>query len=417
MALAARPQHDILMRPSIPLSATADAPIAEVVRPPVDASNDQTDQASGVSKEISPQEAAQAAAARKGDPETSDIQEQSDPKKKPVETKTDTDNQNEPDLSDDPDIGTKVEKDAPFWAKQQIAEIRRKAQDRIRQIQAAVKAEVGDDKWNQAWEAANANVVGKYRDEVKRSQAEARRVALEKDALAKKVADLEANPPAPKEEAKPDPRPAREDFDDPDKFANSLIEWGQREKQREFDTKQAAEAVVKAEADRVAKEAADKEIADKNEAEVAEENAKIALEWQAAVAAAEEKYGDWNDVVMRDPADGGPTVTEVMSAAMTRTDNGPEVAYFLALNPEESVRIAGLQNPILQYGEIMKISGRLSAPTSRTRARLPNPIKPIEGARNEPVEVDPDSEDMEAYFNRRAPQMQAERRPFFGTRH
>lgn len=411
MALAARPQHDIIMRPSIPLSATSDAPLAETVRPPEAASNDQDDQASGVSKEISPEDAAIAAAARKGDPATADLTEDADGKVKPNEAKGDR-----PEVEEDD--GIKVDENDPalkgFFPKKQIAEIRKKAQERVAAIRDAVKAEVGDDKWNQAWEAANANVVGKYRDEVAKAQAEARRAATEKEALAKKVAELEAAPPAPKvEEPKADPRPNREEFDDPDQFAEALVSWGKRDQQREFDAQQ---AIQKAEADRVAAEAkaaADKKAADEQEEQVAQENAKIALDWQARTVAAQEKYGDYQEIVMRSPEDGGPTVTDIMAQAMTRTENGPDVAYWLALNPEESVRIAGLQNPILQYGEIMKLSGRLSAPTARQRTRIPPPIKPIEASRNDAAQVDPDDESMEAYAARRTKELVQERRPFF----
>ena len=410
MALAARPQHDIIMRPSIPLSATSDAPLAEVVRPPESASNDTGDQASGVSKEITPEAAAAAIAARKGDPDTADLTENAEAADKKVEGEQ----------QQEEDDGLQIDENDPalkgFFPKKQIAEIRKKAADRVKAIRDAVKAEVGDDKWNQAWEAANSNVVGKYRDEVAKAKAEANREAAAKAELAKELADLEANPPAAKQVEQPqaDPRPNREDFDDPDLFAEALVAWGKRDQQREFDTKQAAE---KAEADRVAAEAklaADKEAAEKQEAALVEENAKIALEWQTMVAAAQEKYGDYEEIVMRAPADGGPTVTQMMADAMLRTDNGPDVAYWLALNPEESVKIADLQNPILQYGEIMKLSGRLSAPTARARTRIPNPIKPIDGARNDTTQTDPNDEDMESYAARRTKEMIGNRRPFFG---
>lgn len=405
MALAVRQQPDIILRPSIPLAATSDEPLAELVRPPEAASNDQDDQASGVSKEISPEDAAVAAAARKGDPDTAELKEEGKTK---VEVKPD----------DTEDDGIVVDEADPalkgFFPKKQIADIRKKAQERVAAIRDAVKAEVGDEKWNKAWEAANSNVVGKYRDEVAKAQAEARRVANEREALAKEVADLKAaTPPAPKEEPKVDLRPSRDDFNDPDEFAEALVAWGKRDQQREFDTKQATE---KAEADRIAletKTAADKEAADKAEALVVEENAKIALEWQAKSVAAQEKYGDYDEIVMRAPADGGPTVSEMMATAMTRTDNGPDVAYYLALNTEESERIAALENPILQYGEIMKLSGRLSAPTARQRPRLPAPIKPIDGSRNEPVQPNADDETMEAYAARRNKELIGERRPFF----
>lgn len=414
MALAARPQHDIIMRPSIPLAATSDEPLAEVVRPPEAASNDTSDQAGGVSKEISPEDAAIAAAARKGDPSTAEMNDDADKSK--VETKPADKTQTED------DDGIKVDENDPalrgFFPKKQIAEIRKRAAERVAAIRDAVKAEVGDDKWNAAWEAANSNVVGKYRDEVTKAKAEAHRagqekeaIVAEREALAKKIAELETT--GPKEEVKTDPRPARDEFDDPDAFAEALVAWGKRDQQREFEIQQAAQ---KTEADRVAAEAkaaADKKTQEDQEAAVAEENAKIALDWQTKTVAAQEKYGDYDEIVMRAPADGGPTVSEIMAQAMTRTDNGPDVAYYLALNPEESVKIAELQNPILQYGEIMKLSGRLSAPTARQRPRIPPPIKPIDGSRNEPVQVDPDDEPMEAYAARRTKELVGERRPFF----
>ena len=415
MALAARPQHDIIMRPSIPLAATSDAPLAETVRPPESASNDQTDQASGVPQEISPEDAALAAAARKGDPATGEIQEEKPGGDKPKPKKADDatgDQQQQAEGEADED-GLAIEETAPAWAKKQVADIRKRARDRVAAIRAATQAEVGDAKWNEAWEAANSNVSQRYREEVSKAQGESRRLTKEKDILAAKLAELEANPPQPKQEAQPDPRPTRDGFDDPDAFAEALVAWGKRETTREFEAKEAAEVAVKAEADRVAKEAADKEATEQQEAQIAEENTKVALEWQAKVAEAEEKYGDYNEIVMRAPADGGPTVTEVMAAALTKTENGADVAYWLAMHPEESVRIAGLQNQILQYGEIMKLSGKLSVPTSRARPRIPAPIKPIDGARNEQTNPNPDDEDMDAYFARRSPSMQAQRRPFF----
>lgn len=407
MALAVRPQHDIIMRPSIPLAATSDAPLAEIVRPPESASNDTSDQVTGVSKEISPEDAALASAARKGDPATAELTEDAEGKTKEA-SETDTDGED----------GIKIDEAAPSWAKKQVADMRKRARQHVATILEVTKAEVGDERWNQAWEVANSNVVQKYREQLSKAQGEAIRVAKEKDAvaaekeaLAKKIAELETS--GPREEPKADLRPAREDFDDPDLFAEALISWGKRDQQREFEAKQATE---KAEADRIAAEAktvADKEEADKAEAALTEENARIALDWQAKTVAAQEKYGDYQEIVMRAPADGGPTVTDIMAQAMTRTDNGPDVAYWLALNPEESVRIAELQNPILQFGEIMKLSGRLSAPTARQRPRIPPPIRPIDASRNEPAAPDPDDETMESYAARRNKQLLGERRPFF----
>lgn len=417
MALAARPQHDIILRPSIPLAATSDEPVADVVRPPMSASADPVDQAAGVPKEISPEEAAQQIAARKGDPATAEIKEPDAEADKTEKTAQPDKTVKQPEADQEDDDELAIEEAAPGWAKKQVADIRKRAREKVAAIRAATQAEVGDEKWNEAWEAANANVTQKYREQLQTARAAERRAAQEKEALASEIEALKATQPVVQEQPVVDPRPNRDDFDDFEVYADALVEWGKRDQKRVNDAEQAAQ---RAEADRLAaaeKAQTDKEAKEAEEKALNEENARISLDWQTKVAAAEEKYGDYNEVVMRSPEEGGPTVTPIMAQAMTRTDNGPDVAYFLANNPEESLRIAELQNPILQYGEIMKISGRLSAPQARQRARIPNPIKPIEATRNDPVQPNPDDEDMEAYAARRLPQLRRERHPFFPNVH
>ena len=410
MALVARPQHDIIFRPSIPLAATSDQPLAEVVRPPESASNNTDDQSSGVAREISPEQAAELAAARKGDPATAEIDEPVEGKPAAAKTK--------PEAQQEEDDGINVDENDPalkgFFPKKQIAEIRKKAQARVEAIRAAAQAEVGDEKWQKAWEAANAQVVGKYRDEVAKAQADARRAAAEKEAIEKRVADLEAARTKPAEqEAKPDLRPQRDQFDDPDAYEEALIGWGERETERKFAARQGEEqaAAAKLEADKKAQEEADAKA--EQDRLLTEENAALALDWQTKVAAAQEKYGDYDEIVMRSPADGGPQVTPIMAEALTRTENGPDVAYWLALNTDESLRIAKMANPIIQFGEIMKLSGRLSAAAAPRRAQLPPPIKPIASARPEPVAPDPDDEDMNSYHARRTKELVGKRHPFF----
>lgn len=414
MALVARPQHDIILRPSIPLAATSDQPVAEVVRPPEAASNNTDDQSTGVAKEISPQEAAELAAARQGDPTTAEIQEQDPPagdKPKPATKKADEATPNQQTEGDEED-GLAIDETAPAWAKKQVSDIRKRARDRVAAIRAATQAEVGDAKWNEAWEAANSNVSQKYREEVAKAQAEGRRITKEKAELEKKLAEVETARKPP-EEAKPDPRPQRDQFDDPDQYDDALIAWGERETERKFASRQADEqaAAAKVAADKKTQEEADAKA--EQDRLLTEENAKIAIDWQTKVSAAQEKYGDYDEIVMRAPADGGPEVTQMMAEALTRTENGPDVAYWLALNTDESLRIAQLANPLLQFGEIMKLSGRLSAAAAPRRTQLPPPIKPIANARPEPVAPDPDDESMESYAARRTKELVGTRHPFF----
>lgn len=76
-------------------------------------------------------------------------------------------------------------------------------------------------------------------------------------------------------------------------------------------------------------------------------------------------------------------VSETMRDAILNTADGPEIAYWLGHNHEESNRIARL-SPNHQILELGRISARLAAPPPapppRTASAAPAPIKPIRGS-------------------------------------
>lgn len=382
---------DIIERQSIPLAATSDQPVADVPAPPLNASGNAEDLARGVPREITPEEQAVAAAARKGDPETGEITEADAkppakakpeieaPGDKTVDGEDPTDGEEDPDQVDP----TKL----PNYANKEIARIRKASRDRI----AAATAEATKT----AADAAET------------------KAALEK--ARQDLADLRAKAGITEETdtpAQPEPKPARDQFDDPDAYDEALEAWTDKEAERKAAVKLAereleaqkarddAEAAKQAEADEVARVAREVELQALDDA------------WNASVTTAKaEKYPDWDEVVMKSDTDGGPMVTDVMGAIMVQQPNGTDIAYYLAVNVDESKRIAAIANPFLQAAEIGKLSQQLSQP-ARGRQR-PRPITPVDESRSAAENSSPDDEDMDSYYARRSVELKPNRQPFF----
>lgn len=70
-------------------------------------------------------------------------------------------------------------------------------------------------------------------------------------------------------------------------------------------------------------------------------------------------------------------ITTVMAQTIKASDVGPEVAYFLGLNPKEADRISRL-SPFLQAKEIGKIEAKLADnPPVKKQSSAPAPIAPV----------------------------------------
>jgi hypothetical protein len=85
------------------------------------------------------------------------------------------------------------------------------------------------------------------------------------------------------------------------------------------------------------------------------------------------KYDDFDQVAYNTNL----PVTEYMAQAIQASDIGPDVIYWLGLNPKESGRIAQLP-PILQAKEIGKLEATLTSnPPVKKTSTAPAPIAPV----------------------------------------
>ena len=377
MALAARLRGpDIILRTAPPLSATTDEPLAPVAGPPVSASNHPDDQANGIAPEMSPQEQAAARAAKVGPAEAEEPAEpaatEAEPAKKPAEPADKT--AKEPDADPDDETPKKIfingkEVDVPHWFVRET----KKSRDRQRAAEATAAA----------------------------AQAEAKATADRLAALEAELAEARAKPAQPetKVEQPTDPRPTRDTFDDPDAYDEALASWAEREGARKVEAKIAQDA---AEAKRQADEAAAEAARTAREAAVV----KLNEQWAQREAAAKEKYLDYDDVAKGD----GHVVSEAMAVTIMVAPNGPDIAYWLGNNPEESARIAKLPTAAEQMFEIGRIAQRLETPT-RGRPRRENPIEPLQGSRADAGE-EGEEPSMDEVANRVNKRYAKEYRPF-----
>lgn len=90
------------------------------------------------------------------------------------------------------------------------------------------------------------------------------------------------------------------------------------------------------------------------------------------------KYNDFEDVAYRHPKDGGPAISEYMAEVIKGSQLGPEIAYHLGKNVEESFRIYKL-DPLSQAREIGKLEASLSSspPVAKKVSSAPEPIRPV----------------------------------------
>jgi len=98
-----------------------------------------------------------------------------------------------------------------------------------------------------------------------------------------------------------------------------------------------------------------------------------------------DKYEDFDDLLQKSPSDGGPTISQSMVEAMNEEDNSGEIAYALAKDVNNSIRIANL-SPLKQTKEIIKLGMSLSKDavttekvTSKKTTSAPEPINALGG--------------------------------------
>lgn len=356
MAEAARLRGpDIILRTAPPLSATSDAPLADTVAIPTSASNDPADLAAGVTPEISAADKAEAVRDKN----------EATPDGKPNTTAEEL-----AAAVDDPEID-KIQIDGkevplPPWMKREIT----KARNRQREAEATSKL------------AADS--------------LDALRAEVEKLKTAAPTEQTEVVKPA---ETQTDPRPTRDQFDDPESYDDALTTWATREGERRAGEKIAAEQAA---AEAKTREA---EVAAQN-ARAQERIAELNANWIEKTTVAAQKYPDFKEV-----AEGNHTVSNDMALAILHANNGADVAYYLGQNPEESARIATLP-PVAQGLQIGMIASRLATPAARSPR--PRPLEVIEGGSgvSDTSEREASMEEVAARVNAR---YAANRRPFISA--
>ncbi len=176
----------------------------------------------------------------------------------------------------------------------------------------------------------------------------AARVAAETETrlLKQRVAELEAR--STPQEVSTEPQIAQ--FETADEYAKAMKEWA---------TKQAGETIKQRE--------------QREQQERYERSRSESLtNFQERLEDARDKYSDYDTV-----AGGNHPVTQAMADAITESDIGPDVAYFLGKNPKEATRIAQL-SPLRQIAEIGRLEAKILAePAVIKTSSAPEPIRPV----------------------------------------
>jgi hypothetical protein len=172
-------------------------------------------------------------------------------------------------------------------------------------------------------------------------------------------AELEATrrgsqaPPQQAQQPKADERPARSQFDSDEAYTDARIAWGVR---------QGIAAERQAEQERAEQERA-KQVVEGHHQRVSE---------------AHGKYEDFDEVLQASKAEVAPAA----AVYIQRLDNGPDVMYHLAKNPELAEEIQSME-PIDQVGALGRISAELRSGSEtkprkeKPESRAPEPITPV----------------------------------------
>ena len=190
-----------------------------------------------------------------------------------------------------------------------------------------------------------------------KAEAQERVEALEAELAAKKPGTNgkpEITPPAT------DKEPEESDFATYKEFVKAQAQWEIRQALK----REAEEAARQAEEER------SKEVFDA---------------YHERIEAAKEKYEDWDEV----SANAGKLILPPSAqVCIMEAENGPDVLYWLAKNPEQAAKLEEM-SPAQAAIEIGRISARLEPPAEtkpaekvaeKPKSKVPEPIKPLGGA-------------------------------------
>jgi hypothetical protein len=183
------------------------------------------------------------------------------------------------------------------------------------------------------------------------AEAERRLAEFEQRAQAAQAAQLH------QEELKP---PKREDFEDPDAYADALTDYKVEKRLRERDAQQAESL---------------------RQQTVQTQEEVLNKRWSAAVADVKARLPDYDQVTNSDIQ-----ISGAMAHAMREASNGPEIAYHLGKNPDEAARIAALP-PVQALMEVGRISAQLAGQAKKPVSRTAAPISTVSGGERATVSL------------------------------
>jgi hypothetical protein len=194
-------------------------------------------------------------------------------------------------------------------------------------------------------------------------------------------------------------RPSRSSFNDPDLYEAALVDYSD---------KKAAWS-----ARREVRHAIAEQTRQYQERQQVEAHAQVQRAYSARVEKAVQKYPDYHDVAESPDVQ----ISIPMASAILRSDNGPDVAYYLGSHPDEAKRIHAL-HPELQLVEFGLIVAKLATPPKPASTPTPKPIKPIAASATASAGESDEEPDMDTYAERRRKSlMDEQQRHVQRTRH
>lgn len=184
--------------------------------------------------------------------------------------------------------------------------------------------------------------------------------AKEREAeLLAKIAELQGKPLAEKTavEAPKVGKPKLDDFASYDDYVEALADWKAEEKFHALTAKE------------------------KEKTEVASNEAELRHKFDAHVKrtiAAQAKYPDYDEVIASIDSE-QDAIPEGLALTIIELDNGPDVAYHLAKDPELTAKLKEM-SPLRAIAELGRISDKLTAKTEeppKPKTAAPAPIKPV----------------------------------------
>lgn len=174
-----------------------------------------------------------------------------------------------------------------------------------------------------------------------------------------------------------DPEPQPPEFQDPEQYQQDMAEYTRKVTERSV-----RQQLQAAEAER------ERKAIEQSQRDQAMEQGRV---WQERRAKAIEEQPDFVEVTENPDLKISPT----MAIAITRHENGPQIAYYLGQHPEVAARIAKLPDA-LQLMELGELKAQIAAAAKPRTSKAPPPPAPARGT-GQPQSKSLDEMDMDEY--------------------